>query len=95
MLEMLAAQASVTIDNAMLFSATDEALARRLDELSQLRAIDLKLSEKLDLDATIAYTLEAACVAHARRRGLPGYGADGSGAGRRQSSLSGQRPAQQ
>ncbi len=60
-LEMLAAQASVGIDNAMLFSATDEALARRLDELSQLRAIDLKLSEKLDLEATIAYTLEAAC----------------------------------
>ena len=60
-LEMLAAQASVTIDNAMLFSATDEALAHRIDELSQLRGIDLKLSEKLDLDATIAYTLEAAC----------------------------------
>lgn len=60
-LEMLAAQASVTIDNAMLFSATDEALAHRADELSQLRGIDLKLSEKLELDATIAYTLEAAC----------------------------------
>ncbi|MCU0511332.1 MAG: GAF domain-containing protein [Anaerolineae bacterium] len=60
-LETLAAQASIAIDNALLFSVTDQALARRLEELSLLRRIDLRLSEKLDPDMTIQYTLEAAC----------------------------------
>lgn len=59
--EMLGGQAAVAIDNAMLFSATDEALAHRIDQLRELRRIDLRLNEKLDLDDVIHYTLEAAC----------------------------------
>jgi K+-sensing histidine kinase KdpD len=60
-LETLVGQAAIAIDNALLFNATDAALARRVEELQQLRRIDLKLSEKLDHDATMQYTLEAAC----------------------------------
>ena len=59
--ETLVGQASVAIDNALLFAETDEALARRLDELRELRRIDLKLSEKLDPDAAMQFTLETAC----------------------------------
>lgn len=60
-LEALIGQASVAIDNALLFSETDQALAVRLEELRQLRRIDLKLSEKLDLDDALMTTLESAC----------------------------------
>ena len=66
-LETFAAQASVTLDNVMLFSATDQELTRRVDELSELRRIDLKLNEKLDPDEVISYLLETACrMAHAQ-----------------------------
>lgn len=57
--ETLAGQASVAIDNALLFGATDRALAKRVEELQQLRRIDLKLNEKLDPDAAMLYTLQA------------------------------------
>lgn len=60
-LTALAAQAAVAIDNALLFAATDEALAKRLNELQQLRRVDLLLSETLDADAAVQYTLEWAC----------------------------------
>lgn len=60
-LEALAAQAAVAIDNAMLFNATDQELTRRLEELRQLRRIDLLLSETLDADEAIKITLEWAC----------------------------------
>jgi signal transduction histidine kinase len=58
-LEALAGQASVAIDNALLFGATDRALEKRVEELQQLRRIDLKLNEKLDPDAAMLYTLQA------------------------------------
>jgi GAF domain-containing protein len=51
-LEMLAAfsaQAAVAIENARLFTMTDEALARRVDELSMMQEIDRQLNETLDL----------------------------------------------
>lgn len=60
-LEALSAQAAVAIDNAMLFNATDQELARRLEELRQLRRIDLQLSETLDADSAMQHTLEWAC----------------------------------
>jgi len=69
-LEALAGQASVAIDNARLFSATDEQLSQRLDELRELRRIDLKLSGKLDLDEALRTTLEAACQIVKARGGL-------------------------
>jgi K+-sensing histidine kinase KdpD len=60
-LETLTGQASIAIDNAILFAETDEALNKRLDELRELRRIDLKLNEKLDPDAAMQFTLETAC----------------------------------
>lgn len=59
-LEALAGQASVAIDNAILFAETDEKLAKRVNELTMLRRIDLQLNQKLDTQAAMSYTLETA-----------------------------------
>ena len=65
-LEALAGQASVAIDNAILFAETDEKLAKRVEELTMLRRIDLQLNQKLDTQAAMSYTLEtAARLSHA------------------------------
>jgi signal transduction histidine kinase len=47
-LETLAGQAAIAIDNARLFSTTDNQLRERVEELQQLRRIDLQLNETLD-----------------------------------------------
>ncbi|MFN8529181.1 MAG: ATP-binding protein [Anaerolineae bacterium] len=60
-LETFAGQAAVAIDNAQLFSVTDQKLAARLHELSQLRRIDMQLNETLDADKAMALTLEWVC----------------------------------
>ncbi len=60
-LDALSTQAAIAIDNALLFSATDEALTRRVEELSQLRRIDMQLNETLDAEKAIYFTLEWAC----------------------------------
>jgi signal transduction histidine kinase len=60
-LEALVGQASVAIDNAILFAETDEELAKRVDELRLLRRIDLQLNQTLDPDAAMNYTLKTAC----------------------------------
>lgn len=61
MLEALASQASIAIDNARLFSATDAELNRVIDELRTLRRMDMRLNEKLDYEAALHFTLETAC----------------------------------
>ncbi len=60
-LETFVGQASVAIDNAQLFSATDQQLAARLQELSQLRRIDMQLNETLDADKAMEITLDWIC----------------------------------
>jgi signal transduction histidine kinase len=60
-LDAFSAQAAIALDNALLFSATDEALNRRIEELRQLRRIDLQLNETLDVDHAMQFTLESAC----------------------------------
>ncbi len=57
-LDTFAAQAAVAIDNAQLFSETDQKLAERVGELRQLRRIDLQLNETLDVEKAMNYTLE-------------------------------------
>lgn len=65
-LETLAGQAAVAIDNAILFAETDEKLAKRVDELTMLRRIDLQMSQKLDPQAAMRYTLKIASrISHA------------------------------
>ncbi|MBK9748560.1 MAG: GAF domain-containing protein [Chloroflexi bacterium] len=60
-LEAFAGQAAVAIDNAQLFSATDQKLAERLEELRQLRRIDIQLSENLDVEHVMKSTLDWSC----------------------------------
>ncbi len=57
-LDAFAGQAAVAIDNAQLFSVTDQRLAERVEELRQLRRIDLQLNETLDVERAMNYTLE-------------------------------------
>jgi len=59
-LNAYAAQAAVAIDNARLFRATDQSLQARVAELTQLRIIDERLSQTLEIDKAISYTLEDA-----------------------------------
>jgi signal transduction histidine kinase len=71
-LDAFSAQAAIAVDNALLFSATDEALNRRVEELRQLRRVDMKLNETLDIDKAVSFTLEAACRLVNAQRGLLG-----------------------
>lgn len=65
-LDAFAGQAAVAIDNAQLFAATDQKLADRVEELRQLRRIDLQLNETLNAERAMNYTLEwAARLANA------------------------------
>jgi signal transduction histidine kinase len=58
LLGAFATQAAVAIDNAMLFTQTDAALARRVTELETLREIDQELNARLDFDRVLGITLE-------------------------------------
>jgi len=65
-LEAFSGQAAIALDNAILFEQTDQELASRLEELRQLRRIDLLLNETLNMDKAMAFTLEWACrLSHA------------------------------
>jgi len=56
--ETFAAQAAVAIEHARLFSQTDAALSARIEELQQLRRIDLQLNASLEEDRTLQVTLD-------------------------------------
>ena len=57
-LDAFAAQAAVAIDNARLYSAKDQALADRVEELTMLQWIDRQLNETLDTAHAMQITLE-------------------------------------
>ena len=59
-LDAFAGHAAVAIDNARLYSAADQKLAERVEELHQLRRIDLQLNETLNVEKAMSYTLESA-----------------------------------
>ncbi|TVR23567.1 MAG: GAF domain-containing protein [Anaerolineaceae bacterium] len=71
-LDAFSAQAAIALENALLFSATDQALNRRVDELRQLRRIDMTLNETLDIEKAVDFTLRAACKLAGAERGLIG-----------------------
>jgi len=60
-LETLTVQAAFAIENARLFAQTDFELARRVDELTQLRRIDQQLNETLDPRHIMGTALEWVC----------------------------------
>lgn len=60
-LELLVAftnQAAIAIENARLFTQTDQALARRVDELSLFQRIDQQLNKSLDLNRVLSLALD-------------------------------------
>ncbi len=56
-LTTFAAQASIAIDNARLYSSTDQALANKVEELSIMQRIDRELNISLDLQRVLDITL--------------------------------------
>jgi signal transduction histidine kinase len=58
LLTAFAVNAAVAVENARLFTMTDQALASRLDELSTLQEIDRQLNTSLDIRRVMEVTLE-------------------------------------
>jgi signal transduction histidine kinase len=58
LLTAFTAQAGIAIQNARLFTMTDQALAARVDELSVMQRIDRELNTSLDLDRALHITLD-------------------------------------
>lgn len=72
-LDTFAGQAAIAIENARLFSATDQALNARVEELTMLQRIDRQLNETLDMSKAMAITLEwssRVCNAQSASMGL-------------------------
>ncbi|HEX3050239.1 MAG TPA: GAF domain-containing protein [Aggregatilineaceae bacterium] len=70
-LDAFAAQAAVAIDNARLYSAKDQALAERVEELTMLQWIDRQLNETLDMIHAMNITLEwSSRLCHAQSASL-------------------------
>ncbi|HLF29116.1 MAG TPA: GAF domain-containing protein [Anaerolineae bacterium] len=58
LLEAFAGNAAIAVENAQLFSRTDLALARRVEELSTLQEIDRELNVSLDFNRVMDLTLK-------------------------------------
>jgi len=65
LLTAFAGQAAVAIENARLYTQTDQALAARVDELSVMQGIDRELNASLDLKRVMSITLTTA-MRHSR-----------------------------
>jgi signal transduction histidine kinase len=57
LLGTFANQAAIAIDNARLFTQTDQALARRVEELSIFQRIDQQLNQSLELNQVLSSAL--------------------------------------
>lgn len=57
LLVTFANQAAIAIENARLFTQTDNALARRVEELSFFQQIDRQLNQSLDLERVLSLAL--------------------------------------
>jgi signal transduction histidine kinase len=60
LLTAFAANATVSIENARMFTQTDQALAARVEELSMMQRIDRELNATLDYDQVMSLTLDRA-----------------------------------
>jgi signal transduction histidine kinase len=72
LLGSFAAQAAIAIENARLFTMTDQALAERVQELHTMQLIDRQLNATLDLDRVMDLTLEHAMDAVSAPTGVMG-----------------------
>jgi signal transduction histidine kinase len=71
-LSAFAAQASVALENANLYTRTDQALADRVEELSVMQRIDRELNTSLDLQRAMRITLTWALRQSNAQAGLIG-----------------------
>ncbi len=72
LLAAFGAQAAVAIDNARLYTFTDQALADRVEELSVMQRIDRELNTSLDTSRAMRITLEWALRQSGTTAGLVG-----------------------
>lgn len=80
LLSSFAAQAAIAIENAQLFTMTDQALAERVQELHTMQLIDRQLNATLDFARVMDLTLEHAMDAVAASDGVVGVvDAEGTG----------------
>jgi GAF domain-containing protein len=82
LLSAFAGQAAVAIENARLYTQTDQALAARVADLQTIHTIDRQLNAAAqNLDSVLNVTLDLAVHAVLAERGWMGLVADGSIAG--------------
>jgi len=77
LLSAFAGQAAVAIENARLYTLTDQELAARVEELSVMQRIDRELNASLEIDRAMRITLEWAMRQSNAEAGLVGMLADG------------------
>ena len=58
LLETFTSQAAVALENARLYTLTDQQLAARVDELSVMQRIDRELNASLDVNRSMELTLD-------------------------------------
>jgi len=73
LLTTFASQAAITVENARLYTQTDEALSARVEELSVMQRIDRELNASLDLERAMRITLEWAMRQSRADAGLVGF----------------------
>ncbi|MCZ2126225.1 MAG: GAF domain-containing protein [Anaerolineales bacterium] len=72
LLTAFAGQAAVAIENARLYTLTDQQLANRVEELSVMQRIDRELNASLEIDRAMRITLDWALRQSAAKAGLIG-----------------------
>ena len=78
LLTAFASQTAVAIENARLYTLTDQALAARVEELSAMQWVDRELNTSLDVERAMRITLEWAARHAKAEAGLVGLvGEDG------------------
>lgn len=78
LLQAFAGQAAVAIENARLYTQTDQDLAARVDELSVMQRIDRELNASLEMDRALRITLDWAMRQSHAEAGLIGVLEEGS-----------------
>ena len=61
-LEAFAGQAAIALENAQLYTQTDQALSERVEELSIMQNIDRELNTSLDIERAMQITLDNAIL---------------------------------